>query len=200
MANRWGNIGNSDRLYLGVLIWGVLLWPIYWVIWKKVKVTQSCPTLGNPMDYSVHGILLARILEWVAFPFSRGSSQSRDRIAESFDGTQNKRRLCHRSGLLCKLLCHLGHVTQEIYWSFRCQNWRGMLLEHLAASVGVTQIVKNLPTMWETQVQSLGREDPLEKGMTAHSSILAWRIPWIGKPGSYCPWDHKESYVTFAFA
>ena len=36
----------------------------------KVKVTQSCPTLCNPMDYTVHGILQARILEWVAFPFS----------------------------------------------------------------------------------------------------------------------------------
>ena len=44
----------------------------------KVKVTQSCPTLCNTMDYTVHGILQARILEWVAFPFSRGSSQPRD--------------------------------------------------------------------------------------------------------------------------
>ena len=40
----------------------------------KVKVTQSCSTLCDPMDYTVHGILQARILEWVAFPFSRGSS------------------------------------------------------------------------------------------------------------------------------
>ena len=44
----------------------------------KVKVTQSCPTLCDPMHYTVHGILQARILEWVAFPFSRGSSQPRD--------------------------------------------------------------------------------------------------------------------------
>ena len=43
----------------------------------KVKVTQLCPTLCNPIDYIVHGILQARILEWVAFPFSRGSSQPR---------------------------------------------------------------------------------------------------------------------------
>ena len=42
---------------------------------KVVKVTQSCPTLCDPMDYTVHGILQARLLEWVAFPFSRGSSQ-----------------------------------------------------------------------------------------------------------------------------
>ena len=44
----------------------------------KVKVTQSCPTLCDPMNYTVHGILQARILEWVTFPFSRGSSQPRD--------------------------------------------------------------------------------------------------------------------------
>ena len=47
--------------------------------WKvKVKVVQSCPTLCNFMDYLVHGILQAKILEWVAFPFSRESSQHRD--------------------------------------------------------------------------------------------------------------------------
>ena len=44
----------------------------------KLKVTQSCLTFCNPMDYTVHGILQARRLEWVAFPFSRGSSQPRD--------------------------------------------------------------------------------------------------------------------------
>ena len=43
--------------------------------------------------------------------------------------------------------------------------------------------VKNLPAMQETRVRSLGREDPLEKGMATHSSILAWRIPWTEKPG-----------------
>ena len=49
----------------------------------KVKVSLSCPTLCYPMDYSVHGILQARILEWVPFPFSRGSSQPRDRTQVS---------------------------------------------------------------------------------------------------------------------
>ena len=44
-------------------------------------------------------------------------------------------------------------------------------------------MVKNLPVMQETQVQSLGQDNPLEKGMAHHSSILAWRIPWTEKPG-----------------
>ena len=47
----------------------------------------------------------------------------------------------------------------------------------------VAQMVKRLPTMQETQVQSLGREDPLEKEMATHSSILAWKIPWMEEPG-----------------
>ena len=47
----------------------------------------------------------------------------------------------------------------------------------------VAQTVKNLPAMWKTRVQSLGEEDPLEKGMATHSSILDWRIPWTEEPG-----------------
>ena len=47
----------------------------------------------------------------------------------------------------------------------------------------VAKLVRNLPAMQETQVRSLGREDPLEKEMATHSSILAWRIPWTEEPG-----------------
>ena len=47
----------------------------------------------------------------------------------------------------------------------------------------MAQTVQNLPAIQETRVQSLGGEDPLEKGMTTHSSILAWRSPWIEEPG-----------------
>ena len=47
----------------------------------------------------------------------------------------------------------------------------------------VAQMVKHLPTTWETWVQSLGWEDPLEKEMATHSSIHAWKIPWTKEPG-----------------
>ena len=47
----------------------------------------------------------------------------------------------------------------------------------------VVQTVKRLPIMWETQVQSLGQEDVLEKEMATHSSTLAWKIPWTEEPG-----------------
>ena len=57
-------------------------------------------------------------------------------------------------------------------------------------------MVKNLPAMLETRVQSLSREDPLEKGMATHSSILAWEIPRTEEPAGCGPWDHKESDTT----
>ena len=62
----------------------------------------------------------------------------------------------------------------------------GYPLQYSWASL-VAQLIKNLPSMQETWVQSLGWEDPLEKGTAIHSSILAWRIPWTS------PWSHKMS-------
>ena len=58
----------------------------------------------------------------------------------------------------------------------------------------VAQTIKNLPTMQETWVRSLGGEDPLEKGMATHSSALAWRVPWTEEPGRLR--GHKQSDTT----
>ena len=67
---RQGNIGRGPTVP-----WGqAKAWPLI----MKVKVAQSCLTLYDPVDYTVHGILQARILEWGAFPVSRGSSQPKD--------------------------------------------------------------------------------------------------------------------------
>ena len=60
----------------------------------------------------------------------------------------------------------------------------------------VAQMVKRLPAMRETQVWSLGWEDPLEKEMATHSSTLAWKIPRMKEPGSYSPWGSKELDTT----
>ena len=56
-------------------------------------------------------------------------------------------------------------------------------------------MVKNQPAMWETQVRSLGQEDPLEEGMATHSSLLSWRIPWAEEPGRLQSID-SESDMT----
>ena len=58
-------------------------------------------------------------------------------------------------------------------------------------------MVKHLPTMQETGVRSLGREDPLEKEMATHSSIRAWKMPWTEEAGGlHSPWGRKESDTT----
>ena len=59
----------------------------------------------------------------------------------------------------------------------------------------VAQMVKHLPAMQETQVRSLGWEDPLEKGMTTHSSILAWRIRWMKDPGGLRSMGSQKSQI-----
>ena len=61
----------------------------------------------------------------------------------------------------------------------------------------MAQVVKDQPAMQETQVQSLGREDFLEKGMATHSNILVWRIPWTeASDVLYSPQGHTESDMT----
>ena len=57
-------------------------------------------------------------------------------------------------------------------------------------------LVKNLPSVQEMQVQSLGHEDPLEKEMATHSSILAWRIPWTERPGGLHSMGSQELDMT----
>ena len=65
-----------------------------------------------------------------------------------------------------------------------------MTANNVCRASQVAQTVKNLPAMWETQVQSLGLEDPLEKEMATHFSILAWKIPW------FLPWWATVKGVT----
>ena len=68
----------------------------------------------------------------------------------------------------------------------------------------VAQMVKNLPIMQETQVQFLGQQDNLQKGMATHSSVLAWRIPWTEEPGElqsmgFQRVEHDCATNTFTF-
>ena len=75
--------------------------------------------------------------------------------------------------------------TECILYDTKCSR-KPSIKSHIPQGYGtflVAQRVKNPPAMWETQVWSLGREKPLEKGMASHPSILAWRIPWTEEPG-----------------
>ena len=77
-----------------------------------------------------------------------------------------------------------GKTIGLTIWTF-LSKWRSLLfnmLPRFGASL-VAQMVKHMPAMWETQVRSLGQEDPLEKEMATQSSILTWEIPWTEEPG-----------------
>ena len=67
--------------------------------------------------------------------------------------------------------------------AFNQESFSLVILSILWLTSLVAQMVKYLPTMWEIWVQSLGQEDPLKKEMAAHSSTLAWKIPWTEEPG-----------------
>ena len=75
-------ISSFFEIFNADCFWSFLLF-LALFLFLKVKVAQSCPTFCDPMDYTFHGILQARILEWVAFPFSRGCSQPRERTQVS---------------------------------------------------------------------------------------------------------------------
>ena len=112
MSNDIGNEGQADPTF----IWNVSERPFQLLVGSpcrfqrglcydcEVKVTQSCLTLCNPMDYIVHEILQARILEWVAFPFSRGSSQSRDQTQVSPHCGRILYQLSHQGGAVMTVL------------------------------------------------------------------------------------------------
>ena len=168
-----------------------------------MKVAQSCPAFCNSMDYTVRGILQGRILEWVAFPFSRESSQPRDRtgvpcIAGRFFTNWAMKEARKPEGI-AKFPSAEEGISYPLQYS-----WASLVAQESACNMGdlgslpglgrspgegisyplqyswaslVAQLVKNLPTMKETWVWSLGWEDALEKGKATHSSILAWRIP-----------------------
>ena len=119
----WNQHAHSRFLPLG--IYGenprkYLLLSIFCLPCKvKVKVAQSCPTLCNPMDYIGHWILQARILEWVAVPFSRGSSQSRNRTQVSRIAGGFFTSWVTREARKWKSLSHVQLFTTP--WTMACQ-------------------------------------------------------------------------------
>ena len=135
-----------------------------------MKVTQLCPTLCGPMDYTAHGILQARILEWVGIPFSRGSSQ------QYWDIIHPLRRIncIHRE---------VWPLPQSILKGFH--HPEAFLECYPGTNLPGGSVVKNPPVMQETWVRSLAWEDPLEKEMSTHSSMLAGKSQGQRKLAGY---------------
>ena len=142
---------------------------------------------------SVHGIFQARILQWVAISFSRGSSRPRDWTWVSCTAGRLFTEPPGKSSLLISKNTHFSDIiinTLFFLWLwfalFLCPffTFKFYIYIYLKCKTSlVAQTVKCLPTMQETWVRSLGREDPLQKEMATHSSTLAWKIPWMEEPG-----------------
>ena len=141
---------------------------------SESEVAQSGPTLHDPMDCSLpgsspHRISQARVLEWGAIAFSEYSPRYLERcdMAPFSEKCKN----------LTREISTYERIRDKYELSLQ-QHTHLVLVHQLSHLFSGGSVVKNLPAMQETLVQSLGQEDPLEKGMATHSSILAWRIPW----------------------
>ena len=153
--------------------------------WATMWKSLSCLTLCKPMDYTVHGTLQARILKWVAFPFSRGSSQPRDQTQVYVYCRQIVYQLSHKGS---------PRILEWVAYPFP----RGSFWPR--NQTGVSYIAGGFFTNWAIrEAQATIRQrlitapnksewlqfhfHALEKEMATHSSVLAWRIPGTGKPG-----------------
>ena len=154
----------------------------------KVKVAQSCLTLCNPMGYTVHGILHARILEGVAFPFSGGCSWPRNWTMASCIESDSL-----ISQLVKNPICNAGDPGSIPRLGRSHGEEIGYALQYSWASL-VAQLIRDPPTIQKTWAQYLVWGDPLEKGKTTHSSILAWRISWTVVHGITKCWTRLSNF------
>ena len=167
----------------------------YFYACMHAKSLHLSPILWDSVDCSlpgssVHGILQAKMLEWVAMPSSRGSFWLRDQThvskstalaggffatSATWDYTDRKStlHLDQRSHKWTLLARRESDVKKKRKYSAMCHDWASL----------VAQMVKNLLAMQEICVWSMGLKYSLEKGMVAHTCILAWKIPWTGEPG-----------------
>ena len=112
---------------------------------------------GPPGSFA-HGFFKKEYWNELPFSYSRGSSPTRDR---TYIGRQ------------VPLPLHYLLMSTVLFWRLYTFKWASL----------VAQMVKNLPAVWETWIQCLGWEDPLEKETATHSSVLASEIPWTEEPG-----------------
>ena len=146
--------------------------------WSEVKEAQSCPTLCDPMDYVVHRILQARILEWVAFPFSSGSSQPMDRthvsrIAGGFFtswATQAKHVInSKREG--ARDLASVGSRKWEVL-SVYTSLWEAQGPDSLKSEAGSSALTLEIRMLGLLKTHPLGAAPPHPQGDSTKPSIF----------------------------
>ena len=140
----------------------------------------------QPLQYSYLGNSMDRVCWWaIAYGVIKSWIWLSD-WAQAQVWSRALKALLHEASLLDSPHWIQSKTPSAIERNIICLSLRKRLSINLCYSIGaslVAQRVKRLPTMWETRVRSLGREDPLEKEMATCSSTLAWKIPWTEKPG-----------------
>ena len=141
------------------LVWTTFTWPLSQVSWSYIW-PRSEKSLGNAKPKGT-------LVRWLELQQSMVRCSSWVKAALASGWSWNKHGLQGVIGAVVLISTSDPGEGSSYFLSF----WL------------VAQMVKNPPAIKETQVQSLDQEDPLEKGMATHSSILAWRIPWTEEPG-----------------
>ena len=151
--------------------------------WSEVKVTQLCPTLCDPMDYTVHGILQARILQWVAFPFSRETSQPRNRSQVSHIA----------GGFFTSWAWTVKKAERRRIHAFELWRWRRLLRFPWTARRSNQSILKKsvLNIHWKDWCWSWNSNI----STTWYEELMHWKRPWcwerlkVGGEGDDRGWD-----------
>ena len=171
--------------------------------WCMLSYPESCTSSSSPLSFNSSNSSPCRALNHGPNPNSPQRQDSRffsnyryGRVPIS----KESQEFCLHPASQCMLSCvQLSGTLRAVAparvlcpWNFPGKNTevgcRFLLLDSIYFYIyisRVAQLVKNLPAMQETWVQSLSQEDPLEKGMATHSIILAWRIPWTEEPGVF---------------
>ena len=129
-----------------------------------------------------------------------GVAKRRTRLSDWTELNWINVKVMHGSSVLQTCFLNNFSIHEEEYYKrvmFLSLSLAVVIIYTWCWAFQIVQWVKNLPAMQETLVQSLGQEDPLEEGMAAHSSILAWRIPWTEEPGRLQFIRHEWATNTF---
>ena len=165
------------------------------------SVAQSCPTLCDPMNCSTPGLSIHhQLLEFTQSRVHRVSNaiQPSHPLSSPSPPAPNlsQHQIFSFSIIPAKEIPGLISFRMDWLYLLAVQRTLKRLLQHHSSKASVlwcsaffivAQRLKHLPGMQETQVRSLDQEDPLEKEMAIHSSILAWKIPWTEKPSRLQP-------------
>ena len=156
-----------------------------------MNVAQSCLTLYELVNHTVHGILQARLLQWVATPFSRGSSQPRSPALQADSLPVEPQGKPKNTGLGSLSLLQWIFPTQELNQGLL--HCRQILYQLSYEGSPIIKEMKRQLTEWE----KIFANHISEKEIATHSSILAWRIPWTEEPGGATVHRVAKSWTRF---